>query len=97
MNNPTIIQSQLVPQVDVYVQESLKPYPVYAICPNPNCGYVGPTKVSVRLNTLNCLFASFCGLIWTIINAVKRKEMSCHDADHHCLRCGTRIGNYETC
>ena len=97
MNSQNIIQNQLVPQVDMYVQESLKPYPVFAICPNPNCGYVGPTKVSVWLNTLNCLFASFCGFCWSITHAIKRKEMSCHNADHHCLRCGHRIGHYEAC
>ena len=94
--NLEIIKGQTSATVD-YVHESLKPYPVFAVCTNSNCRFIGPTKVNKTMNVLNCLFCYFFVGCWFVFNQLKRKEFSCYDSDHHCLKCGTKIGNYESC
>lgn len=98
MSNQEIIRSQSVPAIEVdYVQESLRPFPVFAVCPNQDCRANGPTKVTKACNFLNFLFCCLCANCWFLFNAWKRKENSCYDAQHHCLKCGKAIGNYEQC
>ena len=68
--NLEIIKGQTSATVD-YVHESLKPYPVFAVCTNSNCRFIGPTKVNKTMNVLNCLFCYFFVGCWFVFNQLK--------------------------
>lgn len=94
---PGGIANQSVPNDSEARVLALKPYPVFSHCSNPNCNNMGPTKINSSINTCSCITCIFCPEFWLCYNACTRREMTCKDADHYCLKCGTRLGTYSSC
>ncbi len=70
-------------------------FSVYATC--SKCKSSGPTNTSQACNILNCVFACFCGGIWSCYTAYKTKDYNCTNTVHKCNSCGETLGDYNAC
>ena len=56
------------------------------------------TKVEKTINVCACLLCYCTGLIFYVcVQACRKKDFCCYDAEHRCPNCGRVLGTYNSC
>ena len=100
-NNPpqlNVTQNQtMITQYEVNnISKILKSSGQFIAC--PYCKAQGVTRTEETCS----LFNVSCGVIfgpipWILFQALRRKDINCYDAEHHCIQCGSKLATYKAC
>ena len=73
-----------------------KTTPVTFYC--PFCKKVGVTKVDRSLNVCACLLCYGTGIVFYVcVQAIRKKDLCCWNAEHRCPFAGNVVGAYTPC
>lgn len=65
------------------------------------CPYCGSTELTMsdkKCNAFSIITFIFGGFfLWLIVQAIRKKEINCWDANHSCRKCHRYLGCYKSC
>ena len=93
---PVPVPIQVAPDKQGMDPEKFKTTPVTLEC--PFCHKVTATKVDRSLNVCACLLCYCTGIVcYVCVQAIRKKDLCCWDAEHRCAFCGNVVGAYTSC
>ena len=76
--------------------DKIKTAPLTVQC--PFCKKVTTTKVDKSLNVCACLLCYCTGIVFYVcVQAIRKKDLCCWNAEHRCAFCGNKVGAYTSC
>ena len=76
--------------------DKIKTTPLTVQC--PFCKKVTTTKVDKSLNVCACLLCYCTGIVFYVcVQAIRKKDLCCWNAEHRCAFCGNVVGAYTSC
>ena len=76
--------------------DKFKTTPVTLKC--PFCHKVTATKVDRSLNVCACLLCYCTGIVFYVcVQAIRKKDLCCWNAEHRCTFCHQTVGAYTSC
>ena len=95
MSDGTVAKNQVGDESKSIQEMNLRAYSACAVC--PNCGKVGFSKSEQKPNVLNAVFCCCLGGCWGCHQLLKKKDLNCYDAEHHCAGCNHLLASYKAC
>ena len=90
---PVVNNQGEIPPMD---PEKFKTTPVTLKC--QFCHKVTATKVDRSLNVCACLLCYCTGICFYVcVQAIRKKDLCCWNAEHRCAFCGNVVGAYTAC
>ena len=86
---PVIIINQPIMNQNIKVRKT----PLKTFCPFCKTSIVTLMKPEFNMRAC-CVFFCTCGIIFTCIQLVNNKDLTCYDYIHICPKCGNIIGKY---
>jgi hypothetical protein len=93
-----IVQNQTeINQFEVSsMQKTLKSSGQFVVC--PYCKRHNVTRTEERCSFLNVACCVVFGPIpWILLQALRKKEINCYNAEHFCIHCGSKLASYKAC
>ena len=90
---PVVNNQGEIPPMD---PEKFKTTPITLKC--QFCHKVTTTKVDRSLNVCACLLCYCTGIVFYVcVQAIRKKDLCCWNAEHRCAFCGNVVGAYTAC